>query len=790
MKRIIIFLTALFITNILFPNEISNTNRTQIIQGNVTDKDSKSPLIGATIILLESTPPIGTVSDLDGNFILNKVPVGRQSFKVSFIGYKDVYLDNIDVISGKQTVLKIELTESTKTIEEVKVRAFSNTTESMNKMATVSARQFSIEESGRYAGARNDVSRMASNYAGVATTNDARNDIVIRGNSPNGQLWRLEGMNIPDPNHFSGLSSNGGAVSILNYNVIANSDFYTGAFPAEYGNASSGVFDLRLRNGNSQKHEHMFQLGALGTEFMTEGPIDKNGNTSYLLNYRFSTTSILTMMGIDFGYDGDADYQDASFKIHSKTKIGDFSFFGMGGTSIYKLKEEDRGEENFDFSVTENTNQEYGSQMAATGLSHLIRPNNKSFVKTTIGYSLQREIVNIDSISTEDRHLTEYFKNNSGDADIQIHSYYQYKFSARHKAKAGIHTTRKMLIIDQKLYNQQTKSLGIYRDAKEDTYLTNTYIQWAYKPNDDITITSGITGQYLSLNGSKSIEPRVGFKWQFSKKQYTSLGYGLHSQMQPIEWYFNTIETETGTLQPNKDLDFNRSHHIVAGYGNRLSNNLALKGEIYYQYLFNIPIDKMPSSFSAVNDRQENELIRYDNLVNKGIGRNYGVELTLERFMNKGMYFLITSSLYNSEYRGSDNIWRFSRYNGNYVFNTLAGKEFNINEFNKIVVDIKFTTAGGQRYTPIDEEASILIDKAVLIDEEAFTKQLSPYYRTDLKVAYRVNGEKVSHEFFINIDNLFNNNNPYMQVYDRRSNKLQTINQLGIFPTFQYKIMF
>lgn len=785
MKQLVLLTAALFFVFVSVYSQ-SEQERTQTVQGSVIDKDTKSPLIGATVQVLETSPPVGTATDLDGKFIIPKVPVGRRSFKISFIGYKDVYLENIDVYSGKQAILNVELEESTKTVDEVQIRAFTNKTESMNAMSTVSSRQFSVEESGRYAGSRNDVSRMASNFAGVATSNDARNDIIIRGNAPNGQLWRLEGLDIPDPNHFSGIATNGGAVSILNYNVTANSDFYTGAFPAEYANATSGVFDLQLRNGNDKKYEHMFQLGAQGTEFMTEGPISRKNSSSYLVNYRFSTTSILKKMGLDFGYDGEADYQDASFRV----KLGDLTFFGIGGSSVYKLNAEDRSEENFDFVVAENSNQNYRTEMLATGMIYLFRPNTKSYIKTTLGYTLQREITDEDSISVENGSMIEYYRNRSSIGSVQLNTFYKYKLSARHKVKVGVHVDRKILVLDQKMYSSLSQQLETYRDGRENTFLSNAYAQWAYVPNDNLTFTTGLTGMYFALNDTKSVEPRIGVKWKFTPKQYLSLGYGLHSQIQQIDWYFNTIKVGNDLNQTNENLDFNKSHHLVAGYGNKISNNLAFKSEVYYQSLFDIPVDRYPTSFSAINTGQEFELLRYDSLVNDGIGRNYGVELTLERFMNRGMYFLITTSLFNSEYQGSDGVWRDTRYNGKYVFNVLAGKEFKLNEYSKIIVDLKFTTAGGQRYTPIDVEASKLADRAVRDEEKAFTRQLNDYYRTDLKIAYRANGEKVSHEFFINIDNLLDNKNVFMQVYDRRSNSLQTVNQLGFFPTFQYKIMF
>jgi hypothetical protein len=198
---------------------------------------------------------------------LKNVPLGRQSFQTSYLGYKNYNISNIEVNAGKELVLDIHLEESVTALEEISVTGYKNKTIGINEMS-VSSRMFSVEETGRYAGSLNDVSRMATNYAGVTNADDSRNDIVIRGNSPSGLLWRLEDMEIPSPNHFTSVGSSGGPISMLNYNVIANSDFMSGAFPAEYGNATSGIFDIKLRNGNNSKREYMAQVGALGTEFM------------------------------------------------------------------------------------------------------------------------------------------------------------------------------------------------------------------------------------------------------------------------------------------------------------------------------------------------------------------------------------------------------------------------------------------------------------------------------------------------------------------------------------------
>ncbi|MBI3238893.1 MAG: carboxypeptidase-like regulatory domain-containing protein, partial [Flavobacteriia bacterium] len=277
MKQNAYFLALLFG---IFALPIWAQTTTQTIRGTVIDKQSQQTIPGVAVIILESNPLKVSETDIDGRYKLTDVLPGRYDLKVTYTGYKEIVLSNIVVTAGKETVLDISMEEHIQEVEEVVINARKKN-ETNNELISLSGRSFSMEEVNRYAGGRSDPARLAANFAGVSSPDDSRNDIVIRGNSPIGVLWRIEGLNIPNPNHFSTVGTTGGPVSAINTNVLRNSDFMTSAFPAEYGNANAGVFDLGFRNGNTEKREHTFQLGALtGLEFMTEGPIRKDKNSS------------------------------------------------------------------------------------------------------------------------------------------------------------------------------------------------------------------------------------------------------------------------------------------------------------------------------------------------------------------------------------------------------------------------------------------------------------------------------------------------------------------------------
>ena len=280
-KKFFLIAITLFNTLIVFGQHPEQT-----VRGIVIDQQSKRGVAHAFVFIEGRTE--GAVTDSNGTFVIYKVPVGRITVQVSHIGYEPLRLFNIVVESGKETILNPELIEKLNVTQKEIVISGRREKLTSQQMATVSAVEFSAEDSRRYAGSRNDVARMASNFAGVNSVNDGRNDIIIRGNSPLGLLWRLEGVDIPNPNHFGSLGATGGPVSMLNNNVIGQSAFYTGAFPAQFGNATAGAFDLSLRKGNDNRHEFTGQIGFNGLELGAEGPFNKKSKASYIVYYRYS----------------------------------------------------------------------------------------------------------------------------------------------------------------------------------------------------------------------------------------------------------------------------------------------------------------------------------------------------------------------------------------------------------------------------------------------------------------------------------------------------------------------
>ncbi len=778
----------------------------QVVKGKIIDAQAEFGLIGATILLVGSDPVIGATTDVDGNFRIENVPIGRQNFSVQYIGYKSITIPNVLVTSGKEVVLSVVLEESVEKLQEVVVTADSEKDLPINELAKVSARTFSLEEVTRYSGGRNDVARLATSFAGVSAPNDSRNDIVVRGNSPIGLLWRINGIPIATTNHFATLGTTGGPVNALNTNLLRTSDFLTGAFPAEYGNANSAVFDVQFRNGNTDKYEFTGQISAFsGLEFMTEGPISKKNGSSFVASYRYGIASLAATGTSAIPY-----YQDFSFKANfGESKIGRFELFGIGGTSRIDFHGEDIDET--DLFANPNQDAFVDNQLGLLGLSHLLRINKTTYLKTSVGTStnfnqyLQDNLI----LDTEGNQVNKYRATNVKNRENRytFTTNLTKKFNARTSLKAGLLTEMYDINFfvedrDNRVNIPDDNNDGIpdyfmsVTDMNDTYLLSQAFAQVEYKFTDQFNITTGIHSQHHSVTEAVSVEPRAGLSWQFLPDQRLSAAYGYHAQAipSPILFYEEEVSPQEYD-RTNTDLGFMTSHHFVVGYDKNFGTNWRLKSELYYQSLANIPVESTPTSYSVINEGADFVFQNKGSLVNEGTGTNYGVELTLEKFFSKGYYLLMTTSLYDSKYEGSDGIERNTAFNNQFVYNVLFGKEwkFGKNKKNAWTFDTKFTTSGGKPYTPVDLEATRNNGgREIRMDDIAFSERYGDYIRWDVKFGVRLNSSKrnVSHQFFVDLSNVTDRTNDFVRRYNEVTDEVNLVEQIGFFPDVMYRIQF
>ncbi len=771
---------------ISFLSLVANAQYKQQLRGTVLDLVLQKPLPGATVSI--TTLNYSTITDEEGVFRFKDLPIGSYRISVSYAGFKAQALDNIAVNSGKETVLSIALEPLVKLENEVVVKANSKRNKPLNEMSAVSARAFTVEETQKYAAAVNDPLRMAAAFPGVLAADDGGNSIIIRGNSPTGLLWKMEGMDIPNPNHFSQAGNSGGGISILSAQLLANSDFVTAAFAAEYGNALSGVFDLKLRKGNNEKREYTIQAGVLGLNAAMEGPFSKKYKGSYLINYRYSTLSLLNKMGVLASDGAVTNFQDLSYNIYLPTnKLGTFTLFGFGGLSS------DRVDANKDSLSWEEKSDRYPyhfvANTAMSGVTNTLLLGGKLNLKTSAGFSYTKNGVNEDYIEN-DYSLSKSYTDNYIVKKWLFNSTLNYKMTNRLQLRAGLISN----FIDFNYYQLSAEHEGeplLERiNTSGNTSTQQVFGQLQYKPSNNVSVNAGLHYLHLSLNNTSSIEPRFSTKWNITNKTSVAIGYGLHSQLQIWGVYFARQPNADGTYSsPNKDLGFTKAHHYVFSFGYRLSRNLLLKTELYYQQLFNVPVStKDSSTFSTLNIIDGYVL---DPLVNKGKGRNYGVEISLERYLENYFYLTLSNSIYQSKYTALDGIERNTRFNGNYIITLIGGKDFvSANNKKTFGVNVKTIYSGGLRTTPIDLAASEAKGYTVFDEYHANTLRNPNYFRADLRLSMKWNKRHITSTLSLDIQNLTNRLNVYNQYFDEDENKVVTNYQTGLIPVLNYKIEF
>jgi len=745
--------------------EIRKEQPRQTVRGQILDQDTKMPLVGVNVILGSERPEQGTISDLNGYFRFENVLVGRHDIHCSYIGYEPRSLSNIQVTSGKEFVADVAMVESVYAISEVKITSRKDRSLPINDQAVVSGRSFSAYELENTPGSLSDISRAAVSFPGVVSTYDGQNHIVIRGNSPKGLQWRLEGIEVPNLNHFSDIGASGGGVNVVSSNLLGASDFLTSAFPAEYGNALSGVFDLRLRSGNNEKHEQTFQIGLLGTEAMVEGPISKKSNSTYIAQYRYSTLKMIQKLGVDL--ESVPDFQDLSFKIYHPTKkLGVFTLFGIGGLS------HETGESGY----------EQNSDMATVGVTNSLTLNPKTHLRTVLAFSGRTYSWDSDvNIGTTESPINRIWNTNIVDYTTKGSFIVNRKINNKHKLKTGIiyemaWNDSYMGWYSDTLYNwfsdpthpvyQIQEYEHTFVDATVKAGTLEAFASWRYRIGESFTLNTGMHFIQFYLNYNYSLEPRLGLQWDINQKHTLSAGFGIHSRKESMTLYAGEFTTHDGfVITPNMDLELSKAKHYILAYNYRIDQHLVLKTEVYYQDLYDIPAYPFPPYFSTLNFDYGFE---GNVLTNYGTGYNAGIEMSLQRYMSNGFYFMVNGTIYDSKYENKLGEMLNTKYNGTYASNGLIGKEFKIGSGKQHTIGIssRYILAGGMRYLPIDREASIANQSTVRRWDNGFSEKVSDYFRIDLMIKFRRNRPRYSGEWSIDMLNILNRQNMRTEYWD------------------------
>ncbi len=770
---------------------------TQSIRGTVTEKGTQQPLPGAAITVLKGDSLIkGGISDMNGKFLIEGLSPGRYDLECRFIGFKEWRIDFQELTSAKELVILIQMSEEALQGEEVVIQGHRPDYFADNEFTTLSARSFAVEETQRYAGSINDPGRMAMSLPGVQMgAQDNENTMIIRGNSAIGMSWKLEGAEIPNPNHFADRASSGGGLSSLSIYVLGHSDFITSAFPGEYGNAFSGIMDLRFRKGNSENREYRIQAGMLGLDFATEGPFSrKKKGSSYVFNYRYSTLGILNALGVRVvGPNVENVFQDLSFNlsfpISDKHKL---TVFGLAGLSReQKTSVEDPNEWE---SFNDTRAYDYPTKLGNIGMTHTWLINKRSFLYSTIMIGANEVKWTEDTLSSDGniyRMKDESFLNGRANLMTSLN----YKANPRLSIKTGVQLSIHFYDVYSKLGMESLGTDYVRINGSGTPLSVQPYIQANQKVGTRTIFNYGVHWLYFSKTNEFVSEPRVGVKYLLNEKNQIGFATGLHSMILPFTSYESIARTVNGGVtsyqKQNEDLGLFKSLHFALAYDLFPSNTFHVRIEPYFQQLFNVPV--AADSFSSYSLINQGDDFYTQKMNNDGTGQNYGVEITIEKSFSNRFFFILSSSLYQSEYSTEylgQEVTFNTAFASNYNINLTTGKEWALSRERAIEVGARFLWGGGLRYTPIDDSLSRATGWEVLDQSSQFTEQNPDYFRIDLRAAFRKNREKYSWRLSLDIQNLTNRTNPKRPFYDPWQNSIVFDPMSGLVPVLSYILDF
>lgn len=754
---------------------------TQTLKGVLIDAQTQQPIAGGTVRVIGTR--LGGYSGRDGSYRVANVPVGRQTIRISAVGYEPFTADLI-VTSGRQAVLDAELREAVARKEEVVVTG-GKEFRPINEAALVSSNAFSLDDVKRFAGSREDPARMAANFAGVLGTSSTRNDIIIRGGSPTELLWRLDGIDIPNPNHFATQGATGGPVNAINANVLANSDFMTGAFPAEYGTKLSGVFDLRTRRGNTERYEFVGQMGFNGFEGMAEGPFPGVRGGSFIAGYRKSTIQILDALGISIGFAAIPKFEDATVKMDLPiTDRDNIAVLGLGGISNIAIDQSAQ-----DSVFTGDRDIDNGTDLGVLGVSWQRLFSDNLVGKLTVSTVQSRYHTDVDSLTTDTlNHVlasSRWFESASTEAYTSVRYRLAYTPAEGHYITLGAEARRLTYDLDEHRITPRADNGVLYKvQGTGSTEQGLGFINWNWRPAEALTVNAGVHAQYLGISRKFSLEPRLAASLAVGGTQTFNLGFGVHRQAQPLLVYFRD--------PANNGLDFTQSVHYVAGYTNQLASDLLVKVEGYYKRLTNVPVERdSVSSYSLLNAGASfGSVSTIGPLLNDGTGKAYGAELSVIKHFGDGYYTTITGSLFRQKYAGSDGIERNGAYDNRYIVNLLAGYEWTVNPSFTIEFSGKFTVAGGAPYTPVDLQKSRLYGNTTVDNLQRYSLRDADYQRLDVRADFRNNFGTWALIGYFSVENLLGRKNIQDRIYNRRFDRIDEVYQLGLFPIGGIRVEF
>ena len=721
------------------------------VYGTVTNALNNEPIPFANVVIDGTT--IGATTDLDGNYELMDLTPGEYNFKCTYIGFNSNFQSEVQLSPNKNLRLDFSMSENAQIIEEVQVMAntFNKTEESPTSLRTINA-----SEIYRSPGGNRDISKVIANLPGVSSTPSFRNDIIIRGGAPNENRFFLDGIEIPNINHFATQGSSGGPVGIINVNFIREVDFYSGAFPANRGNALSSIMELKQIEGSDESFSGSFMIGSSDAGLTINTPLSKS--TTMLLSARRSYLQFLFQaLQLPFL----PTYNDVQLKVtHKPNKKNQFNIIGLAAIDEFTLNP--KANEDIDdkqtlaqneyilnnLPVNEQWNYSFGMSwkhffensnlLVVVSRSHL---NNTAEKYADYADLSSEKLLDYESEEIENKSRVEYnFRSNNIKFNVGVNL---------EDATYTNYTNRKITFGDIITDKQVDSDLhfikyGAFAQVSK-TYLVDRLVTSFGVRSDGNSFTDNTTTPNLSprlsmaynLNGKSSINANLGRYYQLPS--YTILGF------------------ENNGNYLNKNAEYIQCDHAVLGLEYNPSNYSKITIESFYKYYDNYPFSDSVG-ISLANLGGDFGVIGNENISSISKGRSYGMEFLAQQKLSSSIYGIMSFTYYKSEFEDKNQQYTPSAWDNRYILNVTAGKKFK----NNIEIGVKFRYSGGAPYTPLDLATSSIKgvwdvnQQGVLNYELLNTQRLKNIHGLDIRIDKKWFFKKWSLNAYLDVENLYN----------------------------------
>ncbi len=767
--KTLIFTLITFISFVVFNGTIYSQDSRGIINGTVKDKETQAPVNDAVIEIIELQKK--TASDVSGNFEFKDIPYGTYQIKVSSLGYEAVVKTDIVVLSSRPANVTAELLLSNITTAEINVEGkyFQKSTDE-----STSNYNLDFEEIRRSPGAVEDISRMVQTLPGISPANDQRNDLIVRGGSPAENLTMIDGIEIPNVNHYPTQGSTSGPIGMINVKFINSVDFSTGGFSARYGDKLSSVMHISFREGYRKKFLTDINLSTAGFGGVFEGPLfTKKG--SFMFSVR---KSYLNLIRGAIRLAAVPDYWDFNLKtVYDFNKNNKLTFVGVGG--LDKISFEGESSE---ISDDNPYGKAKGDQKQFTAGFNMRTLFKKGYLQTVVANSTA--YTNIENRDLRTDAMKFYYDSYEGDYNVKSELFYQINSTNNIIFGAG---ARYIKFNYDNYFNSDTTSFGyiipeINVSRKDNFYKGSAFAQYTLKLlGNNLIMNAGLRYDYFSgIKEKNAVSPRFGISYSILPTTTVSASSGIYYQSPEYIWLMSDVK--------NENLKFMKANHYVVGIEHLFSADLRLSVEGYYKDYKNYPVSVLVPTYVLISGGTENgPNLLLGEAVSKGFGYSRGIDVSLhKKLTGSGFYGMLNYSLAESKITGLEGGKRPGSFDYRHNITIIAGYQL----ANDWLVGLKFRYTTGRPYTPIDAQLSTIAGREVSDFANFNGYRYKDYNRLDLRVDKKWNFKKLTIVSYIELQNVFNTENVYQYFWNEYKNEQSTIYQWAFLPVGGFSIQF